>query len=217
MTLVAATAVPSSVGFDCDVALTQAGVGAIKLALGATFALRYVSRSIPEPGSDLTADELGALTSAGLGVIAIQHAHLAGWTPSGALGVEDGAAMVANLRAIGYPPASAVVDFEGCGAATTAQQAVEYLNNWYEVVAAGGFAPGPLYVGAQSVLSAAQLYRDLIFDRYYKSASDVPSPIKRGFCMLQTTLNDLVAEIPVDLDSIVEDNLGGLPKWAVPG
>lgn len=211
MSVVTATA--GSFGFDCDTQLTAKAAAAVKTEIDASFVLRYVSRSTPEPDTDLGAAEVKAILGAGLALMPVQHSSLPGWVPNMALGTEYGSAMVANLKAIGMPPGvTAWADIEGCDITTPASAVIQHVNAWSIVVIAGGYEPG-IYVGYDSILTADQLYRDLILSHYWQSPSTVPIPTKRGYQMIQNLRPALVAGVAVDVDDIMADHLGGLPSW----
>ena len=78
-------------------------------------------------------------------------------------------------------------------------------------MSAEGYVPG-IYVGAQAILTGAQLY-DLKFDHYWKSESRVPAIPVRGYQMVQTLVPELVNGIGIDKDVTQTDNKGGQALW----
>jgi hypothetical protein len=179
-------------------------------SLGFEGAIRYVSRSIPEPAGDLTHGELVAILDSGLSLMIVQHVAPAGWTPNPELGVSYGNAAVSNARACGYEPTGTIwLDLEGVRGADAAAT-IGYINNWARVVAGGGYSPG-LYVGPGQPLNAHDLYWRLALRRYWRSAAFVPEVPVRGWQMRQS-LPHTVAGIEIDSDVILADALGDVPS-----
>jgi hypothetical protein len=220
--MIVATAVPS-LGFDADT-VVSAAVAKQFFSLGYRWCARYVSRSAPEAG-DLTPEEISTILAAGLALIVVQHAPEPNWTPNDAEGLAWGRAAVANVEALGIPPGLSIAkDHEGVNvsgrASTVAAVSAAHINLWSAVVRTAKYEP-LLYVGFDCGLDATQLYDNLTPTRYWKSASNVPTPVKRGYCMEQLNINQtrMVDGQPFsyDEDVIMADALGGLPKWAVGG
>ena len=182
---------------------------------GYRFCLRYVSLGTDEAVCDLSYDEAVGILDAGLALMAVQHVWCPGWKPTGALGSEDGEHAAHNAQSVGLPPGINLwCDLEGVADLTSAQDVIDYCNNWYNAVSSAGYVPG-LYVGDKAILTADQLYQDLEMAHYWKSASDVPCVSVRGYQMIQHKLNVTVNRIPIDEDTAQMDNLGGLVKWLV--
>ena len=216
MTLTTALATIGAQGFDSDDAIDAASAAALAAA-GFGFAIRYLSRTTPQNQGDLSAAEVGWITDAGLGLMAVQHCPLPGWAPTLALGAQYGTAAAVNAAAIGLPQGVAVwLDLEGVAPYTTAADTIAYINTWAGVVAAAGFMPG-LYIGANQPLTGNDLYWRLRTAYYWRSASNVPDIPYRGYCMAQA-LAPSIDGIPVSIDRNVvflETPQTLLPSWAV--
>jgi hypothetical protein len=92
---------------------------------------------------------------------------------------------------------------------------IAFLNNWHDQVGTAGYTPG-LYVGYDAGLSASDLYRRLKFEHYW-SAYNLKHdqyPATRGVQMKQA-LQERLAGILFDPDTIQKDALGGLPLMHV--
>ena len=201
-------------GFDADTVLT-AGLAQQFFALGYRFCVRYVSRSTDSP-TDLSSQEAGDILGSGLALMAVQHVRSPGWSPTGELGQQDGAAAAANAGAVGFPPAVNVwCDLEGVVAGTAAQAVIDYCQAWFDAVAAGGFLPG-LYVGASAILTGQQLL-DLPFQHYWQSQSQVPDIPDRGYQLIQLFPSLTVNGVGIDLDVVQTDGEGGQAQWLVQG
>lgn len=200
---------PGMQGFDTD---TSLDIFAQDLAAaGFGYAIRYLSRTIPENPSDLTADEVNTILSAKLGLMAVQHVPKPGWSPTGNLGNAYGQAAVTNAKAAGLPPGMSLwCDLEGVAPYTTAADTIAYVNGWAKLVASAGYLPG-LYVGANQPLSGDDLYWRLVVKRYWKSASTVPDIPYRGYCMVQALMPAPFAGVSIDRDVAMADNFGGVP------
>jgi hypothetical protein len=204
-----------SLGFDIDATLSSEAAKAF-VAAGMRFAIRYVSHAAAE-SRDLTEAEVVAITEAGLALMVVVHPLDPGWVPSGDLGIAHAKAAVANMPLNVLGGVTVWCDLEGL-AQTLAGPICVYVNSWSAVMRQEGFEPG-LYVGYDTWLTAAELYDNLTLARYWKSASNVPTPIRRGFCMEQLDINQtLVVDgqaFSYDKDAIMADALGGLPNWLI--
>jgi hypothetical protein len=218
--MIVAPAIPS-LGFDSDT-VVSAAVAKEFVSLGYRWCARYVSRGAPEIG-DLTSKEIATILDTGLALIVVQHAPEPNWTPNDAEGLAWGHAAIANIKALGIPPGLSIakdhegVDVSGSASIVSAITAA-HINTWSNVVEAAGYQP-VLYTGFNCGLNAAQLYNNLTLARYWKSASNVPTPIRRGFCMEQLDINQIIIvdgqTFSYDKDAIMADALGGLPNWLV--
>jgi hypothetical protein len=218
--MIVATAVPS-LGFDTDT-VVSAAVAKQFFSLGYRWCARYVSRGAPEAG-DLTTEEIATILAAGLALIVVQHAPLPNWTPNDAEGATWGQAVVANVKVLGIPPGLSIAkDQEGVNmggsANTVSAVTAAHINTWSAAVRSAGYQP-VLYTGFDCGLNAMQLYDNLTLARYWKSASNVPTPIRRGFCMEQLDINQTLVvdgqSFSYDKDAIMADALGGLPNWLI--
>ncbi len=201
-------------GFDADTVLT-AGSAQQLVALGYRFCVRYLSRGDESP-DDLSSQEAAAILGAGLALMPVQHVRSPGWSPSGDLGQQDGAAAAANAVAVGFPPAVNVwCDVEGAASGTEAQAVIDYCQAWFDAVSGAGFLPG-IYVGAQVVLTGQQLF-DLPFQHFWRSQSSVPDVPNRGYQLIQLFPSVTAAGIGIDVDVAQTDELGGQAQWLVQG
>jgi Domain of unknown function (DUF1906) len=207
------------VGIDTDQKVTHA-MALELVAAGVAFAVRYVSIGAARP-EDLDADELAGLVAANLPVWAVQHAHQPGWEPSPELGAQDGAAAARNAQAAGLPSGCALAwDAEGIAGSSTAT--LGYGNAWFDQVQVGprvprGFA-ATMYVGDDVPLTSAQLFHELSFRRYWRSASTVPNVDVRGYQCVQLWPFDqeIIPGLKADLDVVQSDHLGDRIPWCVP-
>ncbi len=198
-------------GFDANTKLTATTAKALKEA-GFKFAIRYLSRKAKPPAKDLTAEELDIILDAGLAVMAVQHVAPSGWTPSAALGVEYGSNAARQARDIGLAEKSSVwLDLEGIAAGTPASAVIIYCNAWFKEVESAGYTTG-VYVGANCILSADELYLNLTTKHYWKSGSDVPDIPHRGYCMVQHIIpNDKIGGVAIDRNVAFVDAFGSAP------
>ena len=203
-------------GFDANTKLTATTAKALKDA-GFKFAIRYLSRKARPPARDLTADELDIILGAGLAVMAVQHVAPSGWTPSDTLGVECGGNAAAHARAIGLPEKCSVwLDLEGV-AAGTGSVVIAYCNAWFKEVESAGYTTG-VYVGANCILSADELYLNLKTKHYWKSGSKVPDIPHRGYCMVQHIIpDDKVGGVAIDRNVTFVDAFGSAPMLVTRG
>jgi hypothetical protein len=208
---------PGVHGFDTNTVLTQDTADAFRQQ-GFQFCLRYLSRSTPGAGGDLSRTEAEAILAGGLALMAVQHVLKRGWVPSQSLGEQYGAAAVSNGQAAGLPPGITLwLDLEGIRSGVQDQDVIAYCNSWFDAVAAVGYQPG-VYVGSECVLTGEQLFWRLRTTHYWRSGSQVPEIPQRGYQLIQriTSGPDLVNQIEVDRDLTVTDDLGGTVTWLCP-
>jgi hypothetical protein len=162
---------------------------------GIDFAIRYLP--------SLRSAEAADITDAGLALMAVCYAD--GF---------DGAATVAAAKAAALPPGVTIwadleSDHDSAAAVTAA------VNAWAIQVKNAGYDAG-LYVGCDQPLDADGLFH-LAVDRYWRSASWVPEPSQRGYCMYQLrgASNVMRAGVLVDVDVIEQDKRGAVPTWCV--
>ena len=89
---------------------------------------------------------------------------------------------------------------------------VSYCNAWYEAVSESGYVPG-LYVGAAAVLTGEQLYYELKFQHYWKSASSVPNVAVRGYQLIQAGPDTTADGVEIDTAATQTDRSGGQVLW----
>jgi len=172
-------------GVDIDGIVTATDAADL-FASGFRFCARYISRA-GEPGNgDLSKTEAAIILDAGLALMSVQHVAPSGWIPTLELGASNGVYAAYNSFVIGFPPGVNVwCDLEGISQSTPAQQVIDYCNSWYDAVDAAGFVPG-LYVGANAILDGQALRSSLKFSHYWKSLSDVPDIVGRGYQLVQS-------------------------------
>jgi hypothetical protein len=201
------------VGFD-TISKVKAATAARLFAAGLVFAVRYVGLAGPTPGS-LDALELDGLTGSGLGAMAVQYARTSGWTAE--TGRADGTAAARNALAAGLPPDTTLwCDMEG--PIPGVEVAIAYANAWHEGATSEGMNDPGIYVGAGLAppLSEAELFHALLFRHFWRSLSAVNNVKARGYQMLQLFPgNQVIADVPLDLDVVQSDYLGGRPLLAV--
>jgi hypothetical protein len=190
-----------ALGIDTITNLDTVHATALKDA-GFKFAIRYLG--------SVTAAELAILLDAGLSFMPVTYSRPGGWTPTAEMGTQDGQNDIQQLKALGILTGCTVwIDLEGVSLATPANIVSEWINNRAAVMKAAGFDVG-VYVGVNDVLSGPQLYAIPNVNRYWKSASDVPTPTC-GFCLLQLFPTTTVAGISVDVNVVQQDWEGRLP------
>lgn len=212
-------------GADTDTRLVADEAAALRAA-GFEWVTRYLSLSTPNAG-DLSPGELAGILGAGLGLMAVQHVRLAGWLPTGPLGANDGGAAVRHAVTCGIPRGATLwADVEGTAASARASDVAAYVDAWATAVRAGGYDPGA-YIGAglPQDLDASALWH-LAVDRYWRSQSQVPNVVNRGYQLLQLypqcKVGDVfpaaaaeVRGIMVDVDIAQQDYRGSTPTMLV--
>jgi hypothetical protein len=189
------------VGIDTLDAAGVAANGAKLRAEGLSFAMIYVERATPAI--------VQAILAADLALAFLSEARVSGW--SAASGTIDGKLAASRMLALGVPPSVSLgCDMEsGVPGVPDEATAVTYANAWYRAaIAEGMHADAPdLYVGYGSgFVTPKVLYEKIAFRRYHKSLSDVITPERRGYCMMQLFPGDqMIAGVLVDFDVAQED------------
>lgn len=207
--MIVETAFLGALGCDCD---SKIGLlAAQRLAgIGMKFIVRYVSLDTTEGPGDLDKNEVHDILSGGLALMTVQHVRYPGWVPSAQMGSDDGGHAARHTVGAGIPAGVTVwCDLEGIKG--TAQETIDYVKGWHQSVRSAGYGTG-IYVGGGCPLTSAELY-SLPVDRYWRSFSAVPNVDRRGYCMLQLYPSTMVGGVPVDLNVVQKDYLGGLPRW----
>jgi len=165
-----------ALGFDCDTRLSREQYSAAR-ALGFRFVARYLG--------DLTSDEVDDCIGSGLLLLPVQHAHAPGWIvgEGGHTGAEDGRRAVADANAAALPQMPLWFDLEQPHTATTPAQVHQYAAEACAAVGRPGFE-GRVYWGAGMPGNEHDVYM-LQFTGYWKSFSNVVTPWKRGFQLIQ--------------------------------
>lgn len=208
-------------GFDANATIKPA-VAAAFHDHGYRFCVRYVRRDKPH-SFDLTSDEASALLDAGLALMVVQHVESeTSWSPSADKGEANGTIAAEESDKIGIGSGVTVwCDLEGVAVKTSAEDVIDYCNEWHSAVAAAGYVPG-LYVGFHSGLNASQLFRSLRFTHYWGAfnLNADEAPATRGLQMRQAVRKplDVVAGNKLDfqVDKIRRDTLGGSPTLLGP-
>lgn len=188
-------------------------------ASGFRFCVRYISRdnlvSTQTGGSgSMSRAEAKAILGAGLALMPVQFAKRA-LEPTTSLGQRVGANAAQNAVNLGFPPACSVwCDLEAISSNSTTDDVIAYCNAWYAEVASAGYEPG-IYIGPNSRLSTIDLYRQLAFKSYWKSASRVGNVDTRGYQLVQS-LSRTLHGVHVDFDIAGVDSLDGRPNWLSP-
>jgi len=204
-------------GFDTDSQLTQGHAAAFR-EMGFQFCIRYLSRSTPQAGGDLSPEEAQAILEGGLSLMAVQHVMKPGWVPTVALGAQFGAAAATNAQGIGLPPGVTVwLDLEGVRSGVETEDVIGYCNAWFDSVAGVGYEPG-IYVGSNCALNGDELFWRLRTKHYWRSGSSVPDVPHRGYQLVQriSPERDSVNGVEIDRDLCTPDILGGAATWLAP-
>jgi hypothetical protein len=207
---------PGALGFDTDARLTRAQYAEMR-SLGFEFAERYLG--------DLTTEEVDDCLGAGLLLQPLQHAHLAGWLPSEGFGLADGERAVRDAQRAEIPPMPLFADLEEPLAGTTTVEVFAHCRGLCPPMVQAGYEAG-VYWGAGMPGDGRFLY-SLPFTRYWKSFSDVVTPWRRGWQLVQLysfplgqvlvrevfpQASDLVGGRLIDLDVAQSDYLGSRPR-----
>jgi hypothetical protein len=201
--------VPDCFLLDTDQKLSRSAMQAA-LNCGAKGLIRYIGLGMNPGAEDIDAEELSDAMFMGLGVMLVQHVRFEGWHPSALMGETDGTVACRHAKAAGYlEGASLWDDLEGI--LGTGQETVAYANAKFSEVEKQGFLQGE-YVGFQVPLDGHQLFSNLHARSYWKSLSNVPEVVTRGYCMLQMG-GIVLGGVDYDLDFHQADKLGGRAMW----
>ena len=195
-------------GFDANSVLSVPRCQQAR-AMGFAFAVRYVALGTSPGSGNLSAAEVKAIVSSGLGLMPVQHVAKPGWTPSAASGQANGQNAAAHAASATLPPGINLwVDLEGINHTTPAEDVIAYCNAWCAEVVQAGFVPG-VYVGADAILSGDQLYWRLQLKHYWKSGSRVPDIPHRGYQLVQRIVaGDSPFGIDIDRNLATTDSFG---------
>lgn len=212
-----------ALGFDTIARPSRLQYQALR-ALGFRFAVRYLG--------DLTDVEISDATAEGVGVIPIQHARAVNWIVDPQKGAEDGLRAARDASAVNIPVDQTLwCDLEGCHPSTTPSAVQLYSESWCGAARAAGYLDQGVYHGAGVPSSGAELFR-LAFTGYFRSQSDVPCPMPRGWRLIQLfdfpkgqcTVADvfpdapaIVAGLQIDVDIAQADYRGVRAKMLVAG
>jgi hypothetical protein len=202
------SASPADLCVDTDMVLTATNCAAL-VSFGVKGVFRYVS--------DVSILELNSILGSGLKLFFVNHSRSPGWIPSASEGTSDGQRDVKNLQGLGVPKGVHMFfDLEGVGGGSP-QAVIAHVTAWAAVISAAGYIPA-IYVGAQALLTSAQLYALPVF-LYWCSASnvtDITGAAAMPGCNWSVyqgrPVNTTCAGVLVDFDSVYEDNKNRLPK-----
>jgi hypothetical protein len=204
-----------ALGLDTDTRLSLEQYTEL-CALGFQFVTRYLG--------DLTTEEVDDILTSGLLLNAVQHAHTPGTGLAGR-GADDGRRAVSDAAKAGLPPTELWADIEEPSPSTTVSVLTQYSAEWCAAVVVAAHTAG-VYWGASNPGSAQDVYH-LAFTGYWKSFSNVVTPFRRGYKMVQLyhypkgecVVRDvfqngspLVANVAIDVDVAQSDYLGGRPR-----
>jgi hypothetical protein len=199
---------PGIIGFDLDRKLNPITAKQF-YAQGYRFCLRYISRATDvESPDDLTEAEANDILDAGLALMPVQHFAGEGWRPTADLGRTYGHNAAANAGQAGLPQGINVfLDLEGIASETPSKDIIAFCNAWFSEVETVGYVSG-VYVGANAILSADELYWNLRTKHYWKSGSQVPDIPHRGYQMIQS-----IKPGQTDKNVTLNDAFGGGVLW----
>ncbi|HTF05072.1 MAG TPA: glycoside hydrolase domain-containing protein [Bacteroidia bacterium] len=205
------SAAPGLNGFDTITTITPS-TAAKFVQDGYGFCARYVSLGSTQ--TDLSNQEAVDILNAGLALMIVQRVRSSGWVPSASLGTTYGTNAANNAASIELPKGMNIFcDLEGAAEGTSAQVVIDYCQAWYAAVNSAGYVPG-IYVGPQCGLSGTQLYQNLSFGHYWKSADTVPDVATRGYQIVQLQPPDITVNgVGIDKDTTQTDNLGDSVLW----
>lgn len=187
-----------ALGFDVNHPITAKQAKSARQA-GFQFCIRYVPRlelSLEPLGDpDITFQEADTILNSGLAIVLVQHVSLPGWLATAAKGLRFGKNAAIYAVNCGFPqirgPGKRVnifLDLEEVSSSSTADQIVDYCNEWSDAVDDAGFEPG-VYVGSKNGLNAEQLFQKTSFKHYWHAASQAdppkPRPGDRGYQLNQ--------------------------------
>ncbi|MHC4891156.1 MAG: glycoside hydrolase domain-containing protein [Planctomycetota bacterium] len=201
---------PRRLGFDTVSYVSKRKAKAF-VKSGYCYSIRYIRRDkhvndrpdLSHWSVSLSKRELEEHLSAGLYVAPVQYGSWHKY-PTKELGEKAGSAAGFNAKTLGLPGGVTIWCDSEWKTKPAAKDVIDYLNVWSYRVMEYGYAPG-LYVGPGTNLSPTQLYEELILRHYWKSASIVPWPDKRGYQMIQGTQLK-VHGILIDQDMTCIDN-----------
>lgn len=206
---------PGLQGFDSDTVISLAKAHEFKQA-GYEFAIRYLSLGPTQAPGDLSQGEAMDILRGGLALMPVQHVLAPGWTPSEALGKTHGANARDNAYRIGFPARVNIwLDLEGVHKGVYPAAVADYCNAWFAEVAQWGYLPG-IYVGANTNLTADELYYLLRFSHYWKSASAVPNIPFTVYQLIQYAPFSSELGVSIDRDRTQLDDMGSRVMWLAP-
>ncbi len=208
---------PGLHGFDTNTVVMAKAAIAFR-EQGFAFCARYLSRSVPQAGGDLSNSEARDILAGGLALTAVQHVPRPGWVPTASLGAQYGAAAATNAKSVGLPPGMNLwLDLEGVRSGVDSEDVIAYCNAWFDAVAASQYEPG-VYVGADCILTGDELFWRLRTKHYWRSGSSVPELPHRGYQLFQriTSSPDIINNIAIDRNLAALDSLNGACLWLSP-
>jgi len=197
----------ASLGFDTSENMTLAQYTYLK-GLGFKWGCRYVplaGQSVTSPGV-ISASELAAALSTGMGLMFVQFAQEKSWTSQ--QGLLDGQAAAAYVLGLGVP--NTVCLWCDLGINSSAQVAADYLNAWYQGTINAGMNPtaAGVYMEPGVPLSSEQRYNMVNVHRYWATAANDPNrfPSNRGCQLIQlweSSKGEYSPELGLEIDADV--------------
>ena len=211
-------AAPGLLGFDTPNPLNPA-LAQRYFNQGYRFCLRYVSHAEAPSTTytDLTASEAQGIIDAGLALMIVQHPPLEGWVANAQVGEQFGRCAAAHSKDAGLPAGVNVwMDLEGIKTGTSASDVIAFCNAWIANVEAAGYVSG-VYIGANPILTADQLYWDVKTKHYWRGGSSVQAGVSadippRGYQLVQRVY-DAGKPNEFDSDYTQTDNFGTGVLW----
>ena len=200
-------------GIDINRPVTDHMANLIQAA-GASFVMRYLSRTQTIGPLDCTEHEAQTIRNYGLALGFVQHVRsLKLWSPLPRDGHEYGSAARSQLLKLGVPRGTTVaLDLEMVKAPH--EIVAGYVNDWNEQVSVAGYEPG-IYLGFRDALNSEEAYHALSSVRYWVAYNlDLDRyPAHRGVCIRQQSAAHFI--IPgltlYDVNVTQTDRFGG--RW----
>lgn len=153
--------------------------------------------------------DLAAALKAGLAVMTFQGYWAPAWNQSPA--TRAGSAVYYALKADYEKGAIIWLDWESV--TLSAAASAHWIDAWAKAIAAGGYVPG-LWVGEPQPLTSEQLWLLPNIQHYGRTSSaSVPTVANRGYQLIQTAEGDSYDGQPVDMDTLVPDQKGGVAPY----
>jgi Domain of unknown function (DUF1906) len=196
-----------SLGFDTSENLTLAQYQFLK-SQGFSWGCRYVPLAGQSPTSPgvISAYELAAAFSVGMGMMFVQFAQETTWTAQ--QGLLDGQAAGAYVLSLGVP--NTVCLWCDLGVTSSAQVAADYTNAWYQGTVNAGMnaTAAGVYMEPGVPLTSEQRYQMINVHRYWATAANDPNrfPSSRGCQLIQlwnSSKGEYSPELGIEIDADV--------------
>lgn len=160
-------------------------------------------------------EEVNIILYSGLALMLVTPSRPNGWSATRDMGYGDGDRAVQVLTDLQIPETfTLLLDLEGC--VSKAEDTFEWATAWATKIVQQRYIAG-LYVGNNpGHLNSDDLWNLPYHTRYWRSASRVPEPANRGWCMQQLRpLETKFGPLCVDHNVIETDFKGDVPTWLV--